>query len=61
MLYFEEQIAANKLATTYASFIASIDKRGLKVEEVVCGSFTIGWYGEEERTNRVVRVMWTGL
>ncbi|XP_058193045.1 amine oxidase [copper-containing] alpha 3, peroxisomal-like [Rhododendron vialii] len=57
LLNFEEQIAANKLATTYAPFIASIDKRGLKVEEVVCGSFTIGWYGEEERTNRVVRVM----
>lgn len=57
LLNFEEQIAASKLATTYAPFIASIGKRGLKVEEVVCGSFTIGWYGEEERTNRVVRVM----
>ncbi|GMP77054.1 hypothetical protein CsSME_00033465 [Camellia sinensis var. sinensis] len=56
MLTFEEQEAANKLPLTYAPFIASIDKRGLKLEEVVCGSFTVGWFGEE-RTNRVVRVM----
>ncbi|CAL5413336.1 unnamed protein product [Camellia sinensis] len=56
MLTFEEQVAANKLPLTYAPFIASIDKRGLKLEEVVCGSFTVGWFGEE-RTNRVVRVM----
>ncbi|CAL5416095.1 unnamed protein product [Camellia sinensis] len=55
-LTFEEQEAANKLPLTYAPFIASIDKRGLKLEEVVCGSFTVGWFGEE-RTNRVVRVM----
>ncbi|KAL7177927.1 hypothetical protein ACSBR2_031146 [Camellia fascicularis] len=56
MLTFEEQEAANKLPLTYAPFIASIDKRGLKLEEVVCGSFTVGWFGEE-RTKRVVRVM----
>ncbi|KAI3469563.1 hypothetical protein Pfo_026226 [Paulownia fortunei] len=53
---FGEQIAASKLALSYAPFIASIEKRGLKLEEVVCMSFTVGWYGEE-RSRRVVRVM----
>ncbi|XP_057467952.1 amine oxidase [copper-containing] alpha 3, peroxisomal-like isoform X1 [Actinidia eriantha] len=57
MLTFEEQIAANKLAMSYAPFRASISKRGLKLEEVVCESFTIGWYGEKTGNNRVVRVM----
>ncbi|CAK9139672.1 unnamed protein product [Ilex paraguariensis] len=57
LLTFEEQTAANKLPLTYAPFIASISKRGLKVEEVVCGSFTVGWYGEKKRTKRIIKVM----
>ncbi|KAK3042140.1 hypothetical protein RJ639_001260 [Escallonia herrerae] len=58
MLTFEEQIAADKLPFTYPPFVASISKRGLKLEEVVCGSFTVGWYGEKKmRAQRIVRVM----
>ncbi|CAI9770970.1 unnamed protein product [Fraxinus pennsylvanica] len=56
ILNFEEQTAASELAIAYAPFVDSIKKRGLKVEEVVCLTFTIGWYGEK-RSNRVVRVM----
>ncbi|KAA8527605.1 hypothetical protein F0562_035000 [Nyssa sinensis] len=56
-LTFEEQTAANKLPLTYAPFVASISKRGLKLEEVGCGSFSVGWYGEKRKTNRVVKVM----
>jgi primary-amine oxidase len=57
LLTFEEQIAANALPLKYAPFLESIRKRGLKIEEVVCGGFTVGWYGEERRKNRIVRVM----
>ncbi|KAG8370194.1 hypothetical protein BUALT_Bualt14G0091800 [Buddleja alternifolia] len=53
---FGEQLDASKLALSYAPFIASIEKRGLKLEEVVCMTFTIGWFGEE-KSRRVVRVM----
>ena len=45
--------------------MASVNKRGLKIEEIVCGSFTVGWYGESSRNKnknknknkRVVKVM----
>jgi len=57
LLTFEEQIAANALPLKYAPFLESIRKRGLKIEEVVCGGFTVGWYGEERRKKRIVRVM----
>ncbi|GMJ01870.1 COPPER AMINE OXIDASE ALPHA 3 [Hibiscus trionum] len=57
LLTFEEQIDANRLVFEFAPFLASIAKRGLKVEEVVCESFTVGWFGETKRTGRIVRVM----
>lgn len=56
MLNAEEQEAANKLPLSYPPFIVSIEKRGLKLEEILCQSFTIGWYGEKS-TSRVVKVM----
>ncbi|KAL7144710.1 hypothetical protein ABFS83_07G030500 [Erythranthe nasuta] len=52
-----EQLAAGKLAFSYAPFVDSIEKRGLKLEEVVPMSFTVGWFGEEGRSKRIVRVM----
>ncbi|KAK8623694.1 hypothetical protein V6N13_065057 [Hibiscus sabdariffa] len=57
LLTFEEQNGANQLVFGFAPFLASIAKRGLKVKEVVCGSFTVGWFGETRRTGRIVRVM----
>ncbi|KAG5219271.1 copper/topa quinone amine oxidase precursor family protein [Salix suchowensis] len=57
VLTFEEQIAANAMPFKYTPFLESIRKRGLKVEEVVCSSFAIGWYGEQRRNRRVVRVL----
>ncbi|XP_052188458.1 amine oxidase [copper-containing] alpha 2, peroxisomal-like [Diospyros lotus] len=56
ILTFEEQDAASDLALAYPPFLDSINERGLKVKEVVCESFTIGWYGEK-KSKRVVRVM----
>ncbi|KAK4587271.1 hypothetical protein RGQ29_024119 [Quercus rubra] len=57
LLTFDEQIAANALTLAYAPFVASVSKRGLKINEVVCGSFTVGWYGETRNNKRVVKVM----
>ncbi|KAK6913930.1 Copper amine oxidase, N3-terminal [Dillenia turbinata] len=56
-LTFEEQSAAGLLPRDYAPFKTSISKRGLKLEEVLCGSFTVGWYGSKDRPKRVVTVM----
>uniref|UniRef100_A0AAU0ATU1 Amine oxidase n=1 Tax=Symphytum officinale TaxID=278672 RepID=A0AAU0ATU1_SYMOF len=52
----EEIDKSNDLPFKYPPFIASIEKRGLKLEEVVCGSCTIGWFGEKETSNRIVNV-----
>lgn len=51
-----EQFAADKLAQSYLPFIAAIERRNLKLEEVVCMTFTVGWFGEE-KSSRLVRVM----
>lgn len=58
MLTFEEQAAASSLARRYPPFLESMRKRGLKAEEVTCGCFTVGWYGQEARkVGRAVKVM----
>ncbi|XVF63125.1 hypothetical protein PTKIN_Ptkin09bG0063800 [Pterospermum kingtungense] len=57
LLTFDEQNAADKLVFKYAPFLASISKRGLKIEEVVCEGFGVGWYGEKKRNGRIVKVM----
>ncbi|KAK3026202.1 hypothetical protein RJ639_040165 [Escallonia herrerae] len=60
MLTFEKQITAGKLPFMYPPFVASISKRGLKLEEVMCGSFTVGWFGKKKvRAQRIIRVIVT--
>ncbi|XP_057771734.1 amine oxidase [copper-containing] alpha 2, peroxisomal-like [Salvia miltiorrhiza] len=54
-LTWKERIDAGELARSYAPFVASIAKRGLKLEEVVCLTLTVGWFGEE-RSRRIARV-----
>lgn len=61
MLTFEEQTAANSLALTHAPFRASVGRRGLKMEEIVGLSSTVGWYGEEGTSRRIVKVMFCYL
>ncbi|CAI8610512.1 unnamed protein product [Vicia faba] len=55
VLSIDEQAVANELPLKYPPFIASVNKRGLNLSEVVCSSFTMGWFGEEKsiRTLRV--------
>ncbi|KAE9602129.1 hypothetical protein Lal_00049409 [Lupinus albus] len=54
-LSVEEQGQAIELPLKYGPFIASVNKRGLNLSEVVCSSFSIGWYGEA-KSKRSVRV-----
>ncbi|KAJ1427232.1 Copper amine oxidase, N2-terminal [Sesbania bispinosa] len=55
ILSFEEQDAAIELPLKYPPFIESVNKRGLNLSEVVCSTFTMGWFGEE-KSSRTVRV-----
>ncbi|XP_060209214.1 amine oxidase [copper-containing] alpha 3, peroxisomal-like [Lycium barbarum] len=57
ILTFQEQNAANELPFAYPPFISSIKKRGLKLQEVVCQSSAVGWFGEKMKNNRMVKVM----
>ena len=52
-LSVEEQSVAIELPLKYGPFVESIKKRGLNLSEVVCSSFTIGWYGEAKSTRAV--------
>ncbi|XP_027360488.1 primary amine oxidase-like [Abrus precatorius] len=51
----EEQAEAILLPLKYGPFVESVKKRGLNLSEVVCSSFTVGWYGENN-SQRVVRI-----
>ncbi|KAK4732609.1 hypothetical protein R3W88_025597 [Solanum pinnatisectum] len=56
MLTLQEQTAADELPLSYPPFISSIKKRRLKLKEVACQGFPVGWYGEKKRsTNRMVK------
>lgn len=56
MLTVDEQTAANELPFKHASFLESVRKRGLNASAVVCSTFTVGWYGEEKKRPRVLKV-----
>ncbi|KAG0473749.1 hypothetical protein HPP92_015606 [Vanilla planifolia] len=48
MLNVEEQVAVLALPFKYAPFLESVNKRGLALRDVVCGTFAIGWFGEKQ-------------
>ncbi|KAF9607636.1 hypothetical protein IFM89_037564 [Coptis chinensis] len=53
----EEHAAATALPITYPPFIASVTKRKLKITEVLCDTFSVGWFGERKKGKREVRVL----
>ncbi|KAL5065324.1 hypothetical protein RYX36_027061 [Vicia faba] len=55
VLSIDEQEIVNQLPLKYPPFIASVNKRGLNLSEIVCFSFTMGWFGEE-KNSRTVRL-----
>ncbi|KAF8042271.1 hypothetical protein BT93_A0788 [Corymbia citriodora subsp. variegata] len=56
ILTLEEQTVAGDLPRTHDEFIRSIEKRGLDMSDVVCSTYSVGWYGEP-RSRRVVKVL----
>lgn len=48
LLNNEEQTAVSELPFTYKPFLQSIKKRGLNISQVVCTTFSVGWFGEKE-------------
>ncbi|KAJ0982667.1 hypothetical protein J5N97_010922 [Dioscorea zingiberensis] len=58
MFNFEEQTAASNLPFNYTPFLKSIKKRRIKLSEVVCTTFSVGWFGEVEKTTkRVLKIL----
>ncbi|CAN0856732.1 Amine oxidase [copper-containing] alpha 3, peroxisomal [Linum grandiflorum] len=57
-LTFEEQTDANALPLSYGPFIRSAAKRGVNVSDVVCSTFTVGWFRDEKdfEGRRVVKL-----
>lgn len=55
MLTFGEQTVASQLPFGYGPFKGSLKKRGLNISQVLCATFTVGWFGEE-KTKRTVKV-----
>lgn len=55
MLTFGEQALVSQLPLTYEPFKKSLRKRGLDISQILCFSFTIGWFGEA-KTKRNVNV-----
>jgi len=49
----DEQAVAIKLPLEYGPFKESVKKRGLNLSEVVCSTFTLGWFGEVQKGRRV--------
>ncbi|KAK8955304.1 hypothetical protein KSP40_PGU020984 [Platanthera guangdongensis] len=58
MLTIEEETAAGLLPKSYAPFVESVRKRGLQLEDVLCTSYTRGWFGAvAAKGRRVVSVL----
>lgn len=53
ILSVDEQSLAIELPLKYPPFIDSVKKRGLNLSEIVCSSFTMGWFGEEKNVRTV--------
>ena len=56
LLTIEEQFVASELPLTYPPFLASIKRRKLKLSDVVCSTFSVGWFGEE-KSRRLLKIL----
>ncbi|XP_042453977.1 primary amine oxidase-like [Zingiber officinale] len=52
ILTLEEQAAAVSLPLSYPPFVESVRRRGVALADVVCSTFTKGWFGEAGRARR---------
>lgn len=56
LLTLDEQTVASELPLSYKPFLDSVKKRGLNLSEVVCTTFSVGWFGEEHK-KRVIKIL----
>ncbi|CAK9139678.1 unnamed protein product [Ilex paraguariensis] len=56
VLNMEEQTTASELPLTYPPFMESIKARGLNISEVVCSTYSVGWFGER-KSSRVLKIL----
>lgn len=56
LLTLDEQTVASELPFSYKPFIDSVKKRRLNLSEVVCTTFSVGWFGEEH-SGRVIKIL----
>ncbi|WOL04981.1 primary amine oxidase-like [Canna indica] len=57
LLTLEEQTAAAALPLSYPPFIDSARRRGVALADVVCSTFTAGWFGEPESARRRLKLL----
>ncbi|WOL15213.1 hypothetical protein Cni_G23994 [Canna indica] len=55
-LTFTEQAAASALPLDYPPFVASVARRGLRLADVLCTTFSVGWFGAAETARRLLKV-----
>ncbi|GMN46670.1 hypothetical protein TIFTF001_015843 [Ficus carica] len=55
MFTLDEQVVATELPYSYKPFKDSVKRRGLDISQVVCSTFSTGWYGEE-KSQRVIKI-----
>ncbi|KAJ7954894.1 Amine oxidase [Quillaja saponaria] len=48
----EEQDREGKLPFDYKPFLESVRKRGLNLSNITCSSYTVGWFGDLNKSNR---------
>ncbi|XP_052188683.1 amine oxidase [copper-containing] alpha 2, peroxisomal-like [Diospyros lotus] len=53
----DEMKAANALPRKHKPFLDSIKRRGVEIDDVAFSTFTAGWFGEEGKNRRTIRVL----
>ncbi|KAG9456430.1 hypothetical protein H6P81_000938 [Aristolochia fimbriata] len=57
MLTSEEQSAASALPLKYPPFLESVKARAVDVDLVICGPFSLGWFGEKKTSKRAMKIL----
>ena len=50
-------VGHGELIEKYITFIKSVTKRGLKLEDVTCTTFPVGWFGVARHGRRLIKIV----
>ncbi|KAK1606759.1 hypothetical protein QYE76_030432 [Lolium multiflorum] len=56
MLTLDEEFAAAALPPRHAPFVESVRRRGVDMDDVLCGAFLVGWFGDVDRSGSEEKV-----